>query len=340
MKLPISKKTSIALIVAIVIVAIIGVSILASVWILFTQKPIDISPQGTTTSTLLAEVKACPSSCDDGNPCTRDYCSFATNYGCRHDPITPCCGNGICESGENCETCSQDCGECKLGKETITYSDIDNQIAVSDFKYTSSFPDAPAICIVEYKDILDVSKEYFSKEYSFKIRYTPISNRDIYFQAYTTSILNSIVTSNPLKLTPGENKIHMISSTSNLNDDLDLKLCFSYEDFFIDNDDGKARFYKGGDTGLLDSSEYVCITKVFEKPNIDVTVTPSTNQFYITTEKNMMKLQLLSLIQVMYRYVSIFGHPILTMGQVEPQKNLPVVGMSTILYLNQMRIKR
>ena len=41
--------------------------------------------------------------CDDGNPCTEDYCSANTNFTCVNDMIVPCCGNNICELGERGE---------------------------------------------------------------------------------------------------------------------------------------------------------------------------------------------------------------------------------------------
>jgi len=82
--------------------------------------------------------QSCPLSCDDGNPCTVDYCSESTSYACFHDPLNgaqrgcsgnagnckryvcknggcitenliPCCGNSICEEGETFSTCSKDC---------------------------------------------------------------------------------------------------------------------------------------------------------------------------------------------------------------------------------------
>jgi len=40
-------------------------------------------PKSTTTST-----RSCPPSCDDGDECTIDYCSSATNYECRHESKT------------------------------------------------------------------------------------------------------------------------------------------------------------------------------------------------------------------------------------------------------------
>jgi hypothetical protein len=45
-------------------------------------------------------------SCDDGNPCTEDLCKGAE---CAHTMVTPCCGNGICDAGENEQTCADDC---------------------------------------------------------------------------------------------------------------------------------------------------------------------------------------------------------------------------------------
>ena len=51
----------------------------------------------------------CPASCDDFDDCTEDYCSAETGYVCVHDPIYPCCGNGICESGEDYTNCPADC---------------------------------------------------------------------------------------------------------------------------------------------------------------------------------------------------------------------------------------
>lgn len=80
----------------------------------------------------------CPSTCDDGNPCTRDHCGMDTMGGCAHEPIdgsqpgcsevigacrqnlcdsgtctsftlNGCCGNGRCEARETLDTCAMDC---------------------------------------------------------------------------------------------------------------------------------------------------------------------------------------------------------------------------------------
>jgi hypothetical protein len=83
------------------------------------------------------KIPRCPPSCDDANPCTRDYCGADTNYACAHfalegpqegcsgevecksyaclegscraEAIVPCCGNGVCEAGEGIENCPAEC---------------------------------------------------------------------------------------------------------------------------------------------------------------------------------------------------------------------------------------
>jgi len=54
-------------------------------------------------------IEECPSSCDDSNQCTRDYCDIDTGYECRNLAISPCCGNKRCESGESSDNCNVDC---------------------------------------------------------------------------------------------------------------------------------------------------------------------------------------------------------------------------------------
>ena len=81
---------------------------------------------------------ACPSSCNDDNPCTEDFCNESTGYLCAHNNLSEpqtdcsgsagtcqeyycsngtcqtktsmdCCGNGTCETNENYFSCPRDC---------------------------------------------------------------------------------------------------------------------------------------------------------------------------------------------------------------------------------------
>uniref|UniRef100_A0A7S4SYQ1 Disintegrin domain-containing protein n=1 Tax=Ditylum brightwellii TaxID=49249 RepID=A0A7S4SYQ1_9STRA len=46
--------------------------------------------------------------CNDGNQCTADAC-FEEIDSCVNDPIIDCCGNGVCETNEDCTSCADDC---------------------------------------------------------------------------------------------------------------------------------------------------------------------------------------------------------------------------------------
>ncbi|MFH1445504.1 MAG: lamin tail domain-containing protein [Nanoarchaeota archaeon] len=92
---------------------------------------------------ILEEPTTCPDSCDDGNLCTRDYCSEETGFECAHlelamaecvcgtncddeNPCTSdicekrtkeckhvemdtCCSDGTCDEDETYESCPEDC---------------------------------------------------------------------------------------------------------------------------------------------------------------------------------------------------------------------------------------
>ncbi|MFA6048541.1 MAG: hypothetical protein WC792_01165 [Candidatus Micrarchaeia archaeon] len=104
----------------------------SSNWV-FKQK---FCPYGCENGVCLE--RTCPSTCEDNNPCTSDYCSEMTSFECRHDSLNgaqpgclgvagtclqytcssgncisqgvqPCCGNNICEQTESYTTCLTDC---------------------------------------------------------------------------------------------------------------------------------------------------------------------------------------------------------------------------------------
>ena len=77
------------------------------------------------------EVKLkCPASCDDGNSCTKDFCSEETGFKCVNEDIVPCCGNGICEENE------RDCVDCPAcndyDKCTKDYFDVNGLKCVNE----------------------------------------------------------------------------------------------------------------------------------------------------------------------------------------------------------------
>ncbi|MBW2970230.1 hypothetical protein KY319_03850 [Candidatus Woesearchaeota archaeon] len=58
----------------------------------------------------------CPGGCDDLNFCTSDAC---VNGECVHTALVPCCGNGVCESGEDASSCVLDCSPRPVGPDEI-----------------------------------------------------------------------------------------------------------------------------------------------------------------------------------------------------------------------------
>ena len=74
--------------------------------------------------------KQCPSSCDDSKICTDDVCSVDTNYACINTPLSSCCGNAICEDGENITSCALDCNR----SEKIT-SNVSIKYAIHNYTY-------------------------------------------------------------------------------------------------------------------------------------------------------------------------------------------------------------
>lgn len=53
--------------------------------------------------------------CNDNDDCTADRCISNT---CVNSPISPCCGNGAAEAGENCANCPADAG-CAPGEQCL-----------------------------------------------------------------------------------------------------------------------------------------------------------------------------------------------------------------------------
>jgi hypothetical protein len=65
-------------------------------------------------------IRQCPLFYDDGNKCTISKCGAETNFIPVHEDIVPCCGNNICEIGENPINCP---GDCKEGSQDTYFND-------------------------------------------------------------------------------------------------------------------------------------------------------------------------------------------------------------------------
>ncbi len=85
--------------------------------------------------------QTCNIICDDGNDCTKDYCSKGTGYGCKHDTIKPCANNGVCEEEEfpcNHQYCSQQnvasvCGSSNTNSEDCPLTCSDGNSTTEDW---------------------------------------------------------------------------------------------------------------------------------------------------------------------------------------------------------------
>lgn len=72
------------------------------------RDPTEIRPPSQPAQQLGPKIK-CPSSCDDLNACTWEYCNEETEFECVYEKIWPCCGDRNCDGSEDTENCPQDC---------------------------------------------------------------------------------------------------------------------------------------------------------------------------------------------------------------------------------------
>ena len=97
--------------------------------------------------------RSCPV-CDDLDKCTKDRCSKDTDYTCIHEPITPCCGNDLCEQGEDDKACPEDCikeqEDIFTGLTPLESLDKIKTIAETDIKSAANYCDR--ITIKMYRD--------------------------------------------------------------------------------------------------------------------------------------------------------------------------------------------
>lgn len=172
-------------------------------------------------------------------------------------------------SGNNCElTMSSDRSvTVNFAQEPVSYSGINQQIAVSDFQYGGNFQSA----------VMPISNDRVSRQFSFIVDYTPQNDRDLHFHAYTEGANGQISTSEHKELQPGENKVQLTSETDTVDESTEVHLCYSYTEFYVSS---SGEFQSLEDRDELSEDEYVCQNKVFDEPRFNVD-TPSTVEFNV-----------------------------------------------------------
>lgn len=144
--------------------------------------------------TVAAPEKTCPATCDDSNACTKDSCSSATEFECKNEKITPCCGDGACESDETCTSCEKDCGTCyslenlktdinTVYKKEVVYQENSLNKARKDYENTAdssmNYYSSTYITIFEIKD----KQKYISTPDEFKTLIKDLSNKKVELMA-------------------------------------------------------------------------------------------------------------------------------------------------------------
>ena len=136
-----------------------------------TPAPTPINPQ--------PQLKSFGAYCNSNSECSSSYCVH--NY-CRN--IATYCGDGYCDSGESCSSCSSDCGACLTPTPKIT-TEQEIYNFVSKIKGIENVKDGAKIAI-HFDDCF--ASDYFVKKQNGKIiienRYKGQNDYDFYLWIY------------------------------------------------------------------------------------------------------------------------------------------------------------
>ena len=173
------------------------------------------------------EKKECPSTCDDGNPCTVDSCSKQTDYECENSPIpgcsldcgVPCTGSAGMYMDMQCDPATKQCASNIKPGLDISTSSLTNEMLSSGNKFK---------IITTYNQPFNMKKELFNLKISLSQIGTGIS--DIKIKKVEMSGLDA----NRNTVTLGEKIINKYIWTTETTVEDDLII-----DFATSDDDGQ-----------------------------------------------------------------------------------------------------
>ena len=137
------------------------------------------------------------SDCDDNNLCTTNSCE---NNECEIQQISPCCGNGVCESSESPSICSEDCQEAQISSD-LTDAEIIN-LAVEEAS-TNSGAASQYCASIEHetnKDSCFIRIAYISENSALCSQIIEVDSKDDCYLSLATldaSVCQEII--NPIK---------------------------------------------------------------------------------------------------------------------------------------------
>ncbi len=145
---------------------------------------------GMCVATQPNQTKQCPSSCDDGKPCTEDLCGANTNFECAHNPLnneqTGCSG-----SAGNCQIYSCVNGACT----TIAVTLCEN--ATQPTNQTNQTKQCPSSC----DDGKPCTNDLCGANTNFECVHNPLNNEQTGCSG-SSSCVNGVCTANPTKQCP------------------------------------------------------------------------------------------------------------------------------------------
>ena len=151
-----------------------------------------------TETSFTPEIPAqCPPTCDDNDACTTDTCGAETNFACAHETLSPCCGDGTCQSSEDYRTCLADCREPESaggddlfrGKSIFETMDTIKEVAKSDYSRAVSYCQSIEVLSYQHRCLEGVAVSSGNKEACDQI--TDQGAKDDCYFSFATQLVKS-----------------------------------------------------------------------------------------------------------------------------------------------------